>query len=92
MESKQSPHQRNRLGVQLGSLPWLVLVTGLCITGLWSHQQRSYRQLEHERVERDLAGAISQALTSRLQSNIGVLDAVVGLFDASSCSDQGGVS
>lgn len=84
MESKQSANPRNRLGVQLGTLPWLVLMTGLCITGLWSHQQRNYRQLEHERVERDLADAISQAVTTRLQSNIGVLDAVVGLFDASS--------
>ena len=76
VESKQSANPRNRLGVQLGTLPWLVLMTGLCITGLWSHQQRNYRQLEHERVERDLADAISQAVTTRLQSNIGVLDAV----------------
>ena len=62
----------------------MVLTAGLCLTGLWSHQQRSYKQLEHERIERDLADAISQALISRLQSNIGVLDGVIGLFDASS--------
>jgi len=50
---------------------------------MWSHQQRSYEKLEHERIERDLAESISQAMISRLKINIGVLDGVIGLFDAS---------
>ena len=69
--------------LRLERLPWLVLVAGLGLTGLWCHQQRSYKQLEHERIERDLAQEISQAVTTRLQTNIAVLDSVIGLFDAS---------
>ena len=64
-------------------VPWLVLAVGLSLTGLWVHQQRSVKQLEHERIERDLAEEISQAIINRLQTNIAVLDSVVGLFDAS---------
>ena len=69
--------------LRLERLPWLVLVAGLGLTGLWCHQQRSYKQLEHERIERDLAQEISQAVTTRLQTNIAVLYSVIGLFDAS---------
>jgi diguanylate cyclase (GGDEF)-like protein/PAS domain S-box-containing protein len=76
------------LGARLGILPWLVLATGLGLTGLWCHQQRHFTRLEHERIERDLANAISNAITSRLQTNIAVLNAVVGLFDASKEVDQ----
>jgi len=77
-------HTKDGLGrlLRLGSLPWLVLAAGLCLTGSWVHQQRSFKQLEHERVERDLAEEISQAIINRLQTNIAVLDSVVGLFDA----------
>jgi len=63
-------------------LPWLVLAAGLGLTGLWCHQQRQFAQLEHERTERDLAETISSAIRSRLQTNIAVLDSVVGLFNA----------
>lgn len=73
-----------RGGLRLGMLPWVVLVTGLGLTGLWCHQERSYKKLEHERTERDLAQEISGAILSRLQTNIAILDAVSGLFDASS--------
>ena len=66
-------------GIRLNTLPWLVLATGLALTGLWCHQQRHFTRLEHERIERDLAEAISDAITSRLQTNIAVLNAVVGL-------------
>ena len=69
--------------LRLGMLPWLVLLTGVGLNGAWCHQQRSYTQLEHERIERDLAQEISQAVTARLQTNIAVLDSVIGLFDAS---------
>lgn len=64
-------------------LPWLVLAVGLSLTGLWVHQRRSVKQLEHERIERDLAEEISQVIINRLQTNIAVLNSVVGLFDAS---------
>ena len=64
------------------------MATGLGLTGLWCHQQRHFSRLEHERIERDLADAISGAVTSRLQTNIAVLNAVAGLFDASKEVDQ----
>ena len=73
-----------RGGLRLGMLPWVVLVTGLGLTGLWCHQERSYKKLEHERTERDLAQEITGAILSRLQTNIVILDAVSGLFKASS--------
>ncbi|MEN9767321.1 MAG: hypothetical protein RLZZ32_1281 [Cyanobacteriota bacterium] len=64
------------------------MATGLGLTGLWCHQQRHFSRLEHERIERDLADAISDAITSRLQTNIAVLNAVLGLFDGSKEVDQ----
>jgi diguanylate cyclase (GGDEF)-like protein/PAS domain S-box-containing protein len=81
----QRLHAKIRLAsrLRLEALPWVVLVAGLGLTGIWCHQQRSYKQLEHERIERDLAQEISQAVTTRLQTNIAVLDALIGLFDAS---------
>jgi hypothetical protein len=68
--------------MRLSILPWLVLAAGLVLIGLWCHHQREFTQLEHERTERDLAESISGAIRSRLQTNIAVLDAVVGLFNA----------
>lgn len=68
--------------LRLAILPWLVLAAGLGLTALWCHQLRQFTQLEHERTERDLAETISSAVRSRLQTNMTVLDAVVGLFDA----------
>jgi CHASE1-domain containing sensor protein len=81
----QRLHAKIRLAsrLRLEALPWVVLVAGLGLTGIWCHQQRSYKQLEHERIERDLAQEISQAVTTRLQTNIAVLEALIGLFDAS---------
>ena len=83
MDPRLSLQARITRDLRLGALSWFVLATGLGLTGMWSHQQRSYEKLEHERIERDLAESISQAMISRLKINIGVLDGVIGLFDAS---------
>ena len=90
MASPWPAPQRLLSSLRLNTLPWLVLASGLSLTALWCHQQRSFKQLEHERTERDLAQEISGAVTSRLQTNIAVLDAVTGLFDASSTVTQEG--
>jgi diguanylate cyclase (GGDEF)-like protein/PAS domain S-box-containing protein len=76
------------LGKRLQALPWVVLAAGLGMTGIWCEQLRGYKQLEHERIERDLAQEISSAVVTRLQTNIAVLDSVIGLFDASTAVTQ----
>jgi len=88
MKIQLTSFRQSALGIRRGILPWLVLATGLGLTGLWCHQQRHFTSLEHERIERDLAEAISGAITTRLQTNIAVLNAVAGLFDASKEVDQ----
>lgn len=65
------------------ALPWLVLLIGLLLTSLFSESQRRFRQLEHERVERYLAADITKAIQTRMRTNLAILDALVGLFDAS---------
>ena len=65
------------------SLPWLVLAGGLLTTGLFCNSTRSYKQLEHERIERTLAGDITEMIEARLGIDIAMLDATVGLFNAS---------
>ena len=72
-----------RAGLSRRGLPWLVLAGGLLITGLFTHTQRRFRQLEHERIERNLAADITTAVQTRMATNLAILDAVVGLFDAS---------
>lgn len=57
---------------------------GVAITGIACSNERRYEQLEHERIELGLARAISQAIETRLNTNIAILDGVVGLFNASS--------
>lgn len=64
-------------------LPVLILAGGLLTTGLFCHSQRHFRQLEHERIERTLAADITQAIQTRIETNTAILDAVVGLFSAS---------
>lgn len=64
-------------------LPWVVFGVGVGITAATCLSQRHYRQLEHERLERDLAEDISRAIDTRLRTNVAILDAVVGLFNAS---------
>ena len=65
------------------SLPWLVLAGGVLTTGLFCNSTRSYKQLEHERIERTLAGDITEMIEARLGIDIAMLDATVGLFNAS---------
>lgn len=65
-------------------VPWLVFGLGVVITAAACLNQRHYRQLEHERIERELAEEISKAIATRLQTNVAILDAVVGLYNASS--------
>jgi len=65
------------------SLPWLVLAGGVLTTGLFCNSTRYYKQLEHERIERTLAGDITEMIEARLGIDIAMLDATVGLFNAS---------
>ena len=68
----------------LKALPWLVLGSGLLATTLWCSSRLKANQLEHERLELELGRQITQAISTRLQTNSAVLDSVVGLFNASS--------
>lgn len=65
------------------ALPWLVLAGGVLTTGLFCNSTRYYKQLEHERIERTLAGDITEMIEARLGIDIAMLDATVGLFNAS---------
>ena len=65
------------------TLPWLVLSGGILTTALFCNSARSFRQLEHERIERTLAADISEAIQNKLSTNIAILDSVTGLFNAS---------
>ena len=65
------------------SLPWLVLAGGLMTTALFCNTERHFRQLEHERIERTLAADISEVIQARLATNIAMLNATAGLFNAS---------
>lgn len=65
------------------TLPWCVLAAGLLTTLLLCVGQHRLRQLEHRRLERVLADAITASLRGRLATNEAILAAVVGLFDAS---------
>ncbi|MFZ9947813.1 MAG: CHASE domain-containing protein, partial [Vulcanococcus sp.] len=67
----------------LKALPWFVLGTGLMATSLWCSSRLNANRLEHERLELELGREITQAITIRLETNIGILDSVVGLFNAS---------
>jgi diguanylate cyclase (GGDEF)-like protein/PAS domain S-box-containing protein len=65
------------------ALPWLVLAGGVLTTGLFCNSERQYKQLEHERMERSLAADITEVIEARLGTDIAMLDATVGLFNAS---------
>ena len=52
-------------------------------TALFCNSARSFRQLEHERIERTLAADITEAIQNKLNTNIAILDSVTGLFNAS---------
>ncbi|MFZ9265704.1 MAG: CHASE domain-containing protein [Vulcanococcus sp.] len=68
----------------LKALPWVVASTGLLTTTLWCSSGLHANKLEHERLEIELAREIALAISTRLQTNIAILDSVVGLFNASS--------
>ena len=65
------------------TLPWLVLSGGIITTALFINSARSFRQLEHERIERTLATDIVEAIENKLNTNIAILNSVTGLFNAS---------
>ncbi len=65
------------------TLPWLVLVLGLGLTGVVCEGQRRQGRAEHERIERDLADDITSAIEAKFTSTQAVLAAVVGLFQSS---------
>jgi diguanylate cyclase (GGDEF)-like protein/PAS domain S-box-containing protein len=60
-----------------------VLLGGLLTTALFCNSERHYKQLEHERIERTLAADIIEVIEARLGTDIAMLDATVGLFNAS---------
>lgn len=64
-------------------LPWLVLATGLVSTVAVSEQTRRFGQEEHLRIENTLLENVVDALRSKLEVDITMLAAVVGLFNAS---------
>ncbi len=80
----------NCLGRQrtIALLPWLVLGIGLTSTAAVSEQTRRFGQQEHLRIERTLLDNVGDALRSKLEINISMLSAVVGLFNASGQIDR----
>lgn len=68
----------------VASLPWLVLVAGLITTATVSEQTRRFYAQEHLRIESTLLDNVVDALRSKLEIDIALLAAVVGLFNASS--------
>ena len=60
-----------------------MLLGGLLTTALFCNSERHYKQLEHERIERTLAADITEVIEARLGTDIAMLDATVGLFNAS---------
>ena len=75
--------RRVNLQLKPEHLAWLVLVLGMLTTALVTDNQRRFNQQEHIRIERDLANAVIDGIRNKLRSNQAVLDAVVGLFNAS---------
>ena len=60
-----------------------MLSGGILTTLLFCNTARSFRQLEHERIERTLAADITEAIQNKLNTNTAILDSVTGLFNAS---------
>ncbi len=65
-------------------LPLLVLVGGLLLTAAVCEQTRRFGAQKHLRIETTLLDNAVDALRSKLEINIAMLAAVVGLFNASS--------
>lgn len=75
--------RRPNLTLKVRQLPWLVLVLGVLTTSLLCENQRQFNQREHVRIEHDLADAVIDSIRNRLRGDQAVLDALVGLFNAS---------
>lgn len=75
--------RRPRLSLNARHLPWLVLTLGLLTTTLVCENQRRFNHREHVRIEHDLADAVIDSIRNKLRGDQSVLDAVVGLFNAS---------
>ena len=73
-----------RLGTQEAFvlMPWLVLGIGLLTTAAICEQTRRFGEEEHLRIESTLLDNVVDGLRSRLELNISMLAAVVGLFNA----------
>jgi diguanylate cyclase (GGDEF)-like protein/PAS domain S-box-containing protein len=76
--------QRWRSSVfQAQTLPVLALAVGIATTALFCNSARHFRQLEHERIERTLAADIAEAVETKLNTSISLLNSVAGLFNTS---------
>ena len=69
-------------------LPVLVLAGGLILTAAVCEQTRRFGVQKHLRIETTLLDNVVDALRSKLDVNIALLAAVVGLFNASSGVDR----
>ena len=72
---------RGRRAIAL--LPWVVLASGLLTTTAVSEQTRRFGEQEHLRIESTLLDNVVDALRNKLEIDITLLAAVVGLFNAS---------
>ena len=64
-------------------MPWLVLGIGLLTTAAICEQTRRFGEEEHLRIESTLLDNVVDGLVGKLEVNIALLAAVVGLFNAS---------
>ena len=67
----------------LDLLPFLVLATGLLSTMAVLDQTRRFGEKEHLQIESTLLNNVAEALRTKLEINITMRGAVVGLFNAS---------
>jgi diguanylate cyclase (GGDEF)-like protein/PAS domain S-box-containing protein len=80
---------RKALPRRVGPLPWVLLWTGLLITGLITAAMLQGERVERERRAQVLANDVGAALDNRLGSTVALLSATVGLFQASTDVTQG---
>lgn len=73
---------------KITALPWIVLVGGLLITAGVSEQTRRFGAENHLRIENNLLANVIAAIQNKLEIDISVLGALVGLFDASNSVDR----
>lgn len=68
---------------RINTLPIVVLIAGLVITGLVAEQLRRFGVEKHERIEQNLLDDVGDAINARLSVDIALLSSVAGLFRAS---------